>query len=84
MKFAFAETPAVGTAITIDGQRFDLVAIEPHRRVDGSMTKLLVWSGNCAVCDTAFIGKSPSTAMPGNRRCGAHQARGKRVAKGKN
>lgn len=79
MRVTFPTPPAIGFAISIDGQRFDLVALEPHQRRDGAATTLLVWRSECPTCGAGFAGKSPSNSTPQTRRCEQHRAPGKKV-----
>jgi hypothetical protein len=65
----FAKLPALGLAITIGGQRYDLRRHEPYRRRDGGLTTLLVWTSACLECGAEFICKSASYRLPQNRRC---------------
>lgn len=69
----FAEIPSVGLAVTIAGQRFDLVEVEPYVRQDGQRTNLLVWSAACATCGVEFRSKSPTSQLPQSRCCPDHR-----------
>lgn len=79
MKITFPDLPPIGLAVCLDSQRFDLVAVEPHRKLDGTDTRLLVWRSECATCGAGFTSRSPSYSLPQSRRCEQHRAPGKKV-----
>lgn len=79
MKIGFAEIPPIGLAVAINGQRFDLMAVEDYTRLDGTPTNLLVWNSDCAECGAPFITKSGSKSLPGVRRCKPHAQPGRKV-----
>ena len=46
---------------TKDGRVFKFEGETPHRRIDGSMTVLRLWSSSCVKCGDLFVVKTPST-----------------------
>jgi hypothetical protein len=64
---------------TPEGQVYRLERVEPYQRRDGMMTSIAVWSSACADCGAPFVFTEPLGRFPGNRRCTAHQAPGRRV-----
>lgn len=67
--FAFAEPPPIGIAVTIAGQRYDLVDAEPYRRQDGEDAEISVWMATCRGCGREFLSKSPRLRFPEVRTC---------------
>lgn len=55
------------------GQRYEVVRLEPHRRRDGSLSELVVFTSRCADCGAVFEAKSPNKlVLYPNRRCKRH------------
>lgn len=77
----FAEVPPIGVAVDVRGQRYDLIAIEPYTRKDGTSTQLSVWMAECTVCCRPFVARAPVLSMPETRRCDEHKATGKAVVR---
>jgi hypothetical protein len=77
-RVTFADPPAAGLAICVDGQRYDLTGREPYVRQDGSDSELLVWVSACVECDAPFECRSRLTSLPEVRRCGEHKMPGRR------
>lgn len=71
--------PPVGLAISINGQRFELIGHEPHVRQDGALTTLLVWQAECLTCGAGFISRTSVARWAEVRRCELHRQPGKRV-----
>lgn len=44
--------------ITVDGRKWRLVGTEPHTRLDGVRTTLVLWQGHCRHCGKPFVVKS--------------------------
>ena len=76
-----AKSAIIGMVFKRGEQRYECLAIRPHQRIDGRMTKLAVWITNCPECGEAFevVCTTSMTRGPGNRRCPLHRAPGKRV-----
>lgn len=71
----FASPLAVGFAVELNGQRFEVVSIEPHERVSGEPTQLIVWLADCLDCGEAFTFRLGRTMFPGERlRCEEHRS----------
>ena len=81
-KIAFIAPPVLGTLLMIDGQRFEVVELIPHRRRDGQQTVLISWASHCARCGQPFRQTTGMTAKSPNRHCPAHHAPGVPVTSG--
>ena len=81
-KIAFTTPPVLGTLLMIDGQRFEVVELIPHRRRDGQQTVLINWASHCARCGQPFRQSTSMTAKFPNRRCQEHHAPGLPVTPG--
>lgn len=79
MQIGFADTPPKGLAITINGQRFDLVDVEDYTSAAGNASQLLVWHAECSTCGQGFVTKSVTSRLPEGRRCDLHKSPGRRV-----
>jgi hypothetical protein len=53
----------LGQVIVVRGQSYLLTAFEPHRRKDGSKTRLAWWLTDCCECGWTFKCSSPCTAQ---------------------
>lgn len=76
----FQNEPPIGTTLLVDGQRYELTSVKPHRCQDGSRTVLLDWCSRCPDCGRPFV---VTTGLKGkyiNRRCQAHRQPGKAVS----
>jgi hypothetical protein len=69
----FETAPAVGTVLRLDDQEYELVAVEPYRRKDGSPSNLLHWRSDCPVCGSPFDAASGLRCAGIARRCAAHR-----------
>ena len=71
----------IGMVFKRGEQRYECVAIRPHQRIDGRLTKLAVWLTTCPECGEAFeVVCTTSMAWgPTNRRCPLHRNPGQRV-----
>lgn len=79
----FVDEPAVGTMLMADGQRFDLVRVEPYeRKTDGMPSRLLTWAGRCADCGEPIEVQSGLIVSGLRRRCDLHKAPLRPVARG--
>jgi hypothetical protein len=76
-----AKSAIIGMIFKRGVQRYECVAIRPHQRIDGRMTKLAVWITTCPECGEAFevVCTTSMNRGPGNRRCPLHRAPGKKV-----
>ena len=76
-----AKSAIIGMVFKRGAQRYECLAIRPHQRIDGRMTKLAVWITNCPECGEVFeaVCTTSITRGPENRRCPLHRAPGKRV-----
>ena len=81
--FEFDAVPPIGQVVMSNGQHHELVRAEPHTRLDGQATTLLVWRTRCAVCAELFEWRSPISTKGPSRRCLEHRQPGIRVAKPK-
>ncbi len=76
----FQQPPDVGFILMREGQRYELVAQEPHIRRDGLPTTLLVWRSHCCDCGVPF---EVATGLVANgyfnRRCPDHHRPGRAV-----
>ena len=77
---AFSKPPAPGTVLMIDGQRYEVVRTEPHRRKDDRMTTLIVWQSWCAETGHPFELKTGLRTKSINRRCPENRAPGRAVS----
>ena len=75
--------PVIGTALMLAGQRYELRAVEPHRRRDGARTVILTWGSHCAQCGAPFSVTTGLSVVNLNRRCARHHAPGKAVVERK-
>ena len=80
-KIEFARPPELGTVLLVEGQRFEVVGLIPHRRRDDTPTTLINWGGHCAECGRVFTQTTGLIAKTPNRRCPAHHAPGVPVIK---
>lgn len=80
---AAGSPPAAGRGLTRDygGQLFEQVGVDPHTRVDGSRTQLIVWQSACMECGEAFTFRTPIAAskFQPNRRCAKHRRPGSKA-----
>lgn len=76
----FSTPPAPGTVLMVEGQRYEVVRTEPHRRKDGRMTTLIVWRTWCAETGHPFELTTPLKSKSINRRCPEHRAPGQAVS----
>lgn len=76
----FATPPVPGTVLMVEGQRYEVIRTEPHRRRDGSRTTLIVWRTHCAETGHPFELKTGLVAKSINRRCPEHKAPGRPVS----
>lgn len=70
---AWDEPPAEGTVIFLDGQRYDLVAIEPRPRKCGGRTAILTWTTHCPTCGCKFALRTGIRIPELTRRCLDHR-----------
>jgi hypothetical protein len=77
---AFSKPPTPGTVLMVEGQRYEVVRTEPHRRKNGRMTTLIVWQTWCAETGHPFQLTTPLTAKSINRRCPEHRSPGRAVS----
>jgi len=82
-KVDFYSQPEIGTILMKEGQRYELVAHEPHVRADGRQTTLLVWQSHCAETGHPFEIKTGLKVKYINRRCKQHSKPGQPVAASK-
>lgn len=75
-RIAFSAPPIPGTALLIEGQRFLVITVRPHRRQTGEPTTLITWVGHCAHCGREFIQDTGLVAKGLNRRCDEHRQPG--------
>lgn len=80
MKFEFHIPPAVGSTLSLDAQRYDLVAVEDYVRADGLPSKVLVWRSACPDCGASFEVKTGLKGKDLTRRCADHRAPMRRVS----
>ena len=78
----FNACPKAGTILMKEGQRYELIALEPYMRSDGKMTTLLVWASHCAETGHPFQIKTGLKTKAINRRCPQHSNPGVAVSKG--
>jgi hypothetical protein len=79
----FKTTPAMGTTLMIEGQRYELKTVEPYLRKDGQLSAILNWVSHCPVCGDPFPFATGLTVVNPNRRCVKHRAPGKPVCERK-
>ncbi len=79
MKIEFDNIPAVGLALRIAGQRFDLVDVVPRQTVSGNTAHDLIWLAECATCGVVFRAASSQRRLPEIKRCELHKSPGKKV-----
>ena len=79
-KIHFNRPPKLSSVLMVEGQRYELITIEPHVRQDGSRTSILHWQSHCPECGEAFIATSGLQGKNVNRRCTKHHKRGRPVA----
>ena len=75
----FASPPLLGTVLKLDDQAYELRALRPHQRLDGTSTQLLVWETNCPSCGAGFEQATGLKASGINRRCPECRKAGKPV-----
>ena len=80
-RIAFDTAPEIGTVLLIEGQRYEISAIIPLQRRDGTPTKAIVWRGYCAECGQPFEQTSALRANLLNRRCRHHRRPGRPVTR---
>lgn len=80
-KINFANQPDIGTVLMKEGQRYEVIALEPHIRTDGTMTTLIVWQSHCAETGHPFEFRTGLKTKYINRRCKQHSKPGNAVAK---
>ncbi len=78
-KVDFSSAPEIGTILMKEGQRYELIAHEPHVRTDGQTTTLLVWQSHCAETGHPFEIKTGLKIKYINRRCKQHSKPGRPV-----
>jgi hypothetical protein len=74
-------TNPIGLVLTADnGQRYEVIDLEPHTRLDGTLTTLAVWKSHCNTCGCEFVTRSPVivTQML-SRRCQEHKRPGSKA-----
>ncbi|CUU41682.1 hypothetical protein [Blastochloris viridis] len=81
-RIAFNVAPSIGTVLLVEGQRYEVSALNPHQRRDGKPTTLITWRGYCADCGQPFEQTSALTAKGLNRRCPQHRSPGHPVTTG--
>lgn len=80
----FVDEPAIGTVLMADGQRYQLVRVEPYeRKTDGMPSRLLTWAGHCADCGDPIEVQSGLVVSTLTRRCELHKAALKPVRVGR-
>lgn len=79
-RIAFTDVPILGTALMLEGQRFVVAGVHPHRRNDGTDIVLITWRGHCAHCGREFIQDSGLISKGINRRCHDHRQPGHAVS----
>lgn len=79
-EFRFEAIPLPGLRLDRGGQSFELIAVIPHVKRDGTATNLLEWSSRCLECGAAFHFRSPQHCFPENRRCAEHRRPGIKAA----
>jgi len=82
-KVDFSSVPEIGTILMKEGQRYELIAHEPHVRADGQTTTLLVWQSHCAETGHPFEIKTGLKIKYINRRCKQHSKPGRTVVQPK-
>ena len=81
----FTSPPKVGTILMCEGQRYEVVSLEPYVRKDGTTSILIVWQTWCAETGLPFTIKTGLAAKSVNRRCEKHAKPSKAVtAAGRN
>lgn len=78
---SFYVEPTIGELIMLDGQRYELIGIEPYERKNGVQSHLLEWESHCADCGQRFTIKTGRSIKHLNRRCDLHKKSGVPVAK---
>lgn len=69
----------IGTVVLLDEQAYELVGTEPHTRLDGGQTELLVWNSTCASCGDPLVCRTPGMTTWFSRRCSDCKRPGKPV-----
>ncbi len=77
----FRQPPPTGTILMKEGQRYEVKALEPHTRKDGSKTTLIVWQSHCAETGHPFEIRTGLKCKYVNRRCKQHGKPGKPVSR---
>jgi hypothetical protein len=67
--FQIFGTPLPGTRMSVDGQVFELVAVQPYQRRDGGLSSLITWRGPCADCAAPFDQTTGTGGNTPRRRC---------------
>lgn len=70
----WAVPPAEGTVILLEGQRYDLVAVEPKCRKGGDRTVILTWLTACPECGARFGVRTGRRIRDLTRRCIDHRS----------
>lgn len=78
-RIRFEAPVPIGLALSIDGQRYEMISEVEHVRLDGEQTKLAMWRSECAECGQPFEFRCSQLSLPENRRCELHKQPGKRV-----
>jgi len=68
--------------LTVRGQDYFCIGVEPHQRRDGSWTELAALVSECCVCGEVFAFKTPRLSHRLkwlNRRCMAHRSPGRKA-----
>ncbi len=68
----------VGSAITVNGQRFDVLDIEPYVTKAGAQSQVVIWKSECLDCGEGFTEKLSVLKWPQARRCHLHRKKGPR------
>jgi hypothetical protein len=82
MRVEFLTTPPIGTALMLDDQRYELTAVEPYIRKDGTASRLLTWVAQCPDCGGEFAVMTGLKSKDLARRCPEHRQPLKRVQQG--
>jgi hypothetical protein len=80
-RIRFMSAPAIGTVLLVEGQRYEVCAVRPHCRQDGTETLLIVWRGHCAECGRSFEQTTTLKSKAPNRRCPEHRKPGRPVTR---
>lgn len=72
----FSRAPALGTVVTLDEQRYELIGAEPYvRKTDGQNSTLLEWETTCPTpgCAESYRCSSGLVVTYLPRRCAVHR-----------